>query len=57
MDTKIVGKTEFSAYDEVEEFAIYAVDFIKENRMIAYIVSHYRAYGSEFGWVREIIIE
>jgi hypothetical protein len=42
---------EFSAYDEEADFSIRCVYFRKDGKEIAYIISHYRAYMSEFGWI------
>jgi hypothetical protein len=41
---------DFYAYDEEAEFSIWCVFFMKDGKKIAYIISHYRAYNSEFGW-------
>lgn len=49
--SKIDNWEDFSAYDEEADLSIRGVDFIKDGKLIAFIVSHYRDYCSHFGWI------
>jgi hypothetical protein len=40
----------FSAWDAEADLSIRCVRFMKDGKELAYMISHYRAYRSEFGW-------